>query len=189
MTHTNDFPLTVPRPPTPWEAGGVPSTSPHVTSSGTWTLVSPSLSGDPTLPPQTHPSVSGPTALCMSSVSSWPGVSWGAPCVPYTRATSRGGGLLGDRVGGEGRSGRLEPLSWKAHQCTLRVWGQGGGLVQDTGLAGHSAPGRAQASCPVLPRGWATPSPHPLLCGRLGVCWHLWAGLLRWEGMLARAWS
>ena len=79
-------------------------------SPGPGPLVSPWLSRDPSLPPQTQPAVSGPTALCMLSASSWSGPGWGTTGVPYAGATSWGGGGPGDLeaarevVGGEGWS-------------------------------------------------------------------------------------
>lgn len=85
---------------------------------------------------------------------------------------SRGGGLLGGRVGGEGRSGRRGPLSWKVHQCTRGSGARGRpgaghragralGPQQGPGFIPRTAPwlGHPKSPPPLLRQAWCVLAP------------------------------
>lgn len=54
-------------------------------------------------------------------------------------------------MGEEGPSGRREPLSWKAHQCTPRVWGQGAAWCRTQGWLGARPPAGPRLHAPCCP--------------------------------------
>lgn len=115
--------------------------------------------------------------------SSWSSTSWGTTGVPYARATSWGGGGPGDLeaprevVGGEGwfkgweRGQRV--AGW-AGPASAEVWGLEAawrGMRSEPGCVGARPWAASRLRAPASPCGQAaSPSPHPLLCGRCGGC-------------------
>lgn len=87
----------------------------------------------------------------MSSASSWPGVSWGAPCVPHTRACQQG------RRAPRRQSGRGGTV-WEAGAPELegapvhaRVWGQGPAWCRTQGWPGAQSPAGPRLHTPCCP--------------------------------------